>query len=127
MRIRRKVDLLMMSATKSHFLAPKSALERLHGAFLLSNALIERDNLSWSKKGEKKSCECSPSHAPEPWPGPIESIKINESGSQKSKRALYTTNLCKIESPRKPEAWAGGKIESLWTETYASLKFRARQ
>ena len=106
---------------------PKSAWERLQGNFLLLNALIERDHLSLSKKGEKKSRGCSPSHAVEPWPGPIESIKINESGSQKSKRALYRTNLCKIESPRKPEAWAGCKIESPWTETYASFKLRARQ
>ena len=35
----------------------ESVLELLQSAFLLSNALIKRDHLSWSKKGEKKSCE----------------------------------------------------------------------
>ena len=35
---------------------PKSALERLQGAFWLLNALIKRDDFFWSEKGSKKSC-----------------------------------------------------------------------
>lgn len=90
MRVRRKVDFLKMYGTKTHFSAvmgpPKSALKRLQGAFWLSNALIKRDVVFWSEKGEKKSRGCSFAHAAEPWLGPIENIKNHKSGSQISKR-----------------------------------------
>ena len=64
------------------------------------------------KKVKNTSCECSLTHAGQPWPGPIESIKNTKSGSQKSELALYTRSLCKLRSSREQDVWAGCKIES---------------
>ena len=42
---------------------PKSALERVQGVFLPSNASTKRDHFFWSKKGNKKVTREPPSHA----------------------------------------------------------------
>ena len=76
----------------------ESVLELLQSAFLLSNALIKRDHLSWSKKGEKKSHAGISTARRKPPEGPyIRNIENGDGGLNRPQMTMETdmTEACR--------------------------------